>query len=55
MKTTLITNADCLDNVTPAGHIEQVARLEHVLHALAPLDLNRVTAPLVADDDFDVR
>ncbi len=52
MKTALITHADCLDHVTPAGHPEQVARLEHVLHALAPLDLNRVTAPLAADDDL---
>ena len=52
MKTALISHADCLDHVTPAGHPEQVARLEHVLHALAPLDLNRVTAPLAADDDL---
>ena len=52
MKTALITHADCLDHVTPAGHPEQVARLEHVLHALAPLDLNRITAPLAADDDL---
>lgn len=50
-KTALIAHADCLDHVTPDGHPEQVARLEHVLHALAPLDLNRVTAPLAADDD----
>ncbi len=52
MKTALITHADCLDHVTPSGHPEQVARLEHVLHALAPLDLIRVTAPLAADDDL---
>ena len=52
MKTALITHADCLDHITPAGHPEQVARLEHVLHALAPLDLNRITAPLAADDDL---
>ena len=52
MKTALITHADCLDHVTPAGHPEQVARLEHVLHALAPLDLKRVTAPMAADDDL---
>ena len=51
-KTALIAHADCLDHVTPDGHPEQVARLEHVLHALAPLDLNRVTAPLAADDDL---
>ena len=52
MKTALITHADCLDHVTPSGHPEQVTRLEHVLHALAPLDLIRVTAPLAADDDL---
>ena len=52
MKTALITHADCLDHVTPSGHPEQVARLEHVLHALATLDLIRVTAPLAADDDL---
>lgn len=52
MKTALITHADCLLHVTPEGHPERVARLEHVLHALAPLDLNRVSAPLVAEDDI---
>ena len=52
MKTALLTHADCLGHVTPQGHPEQVARLEHVLHALEPLDLNRVTAPMAADDDL---
>ncbi|TMV05548.1 histone deacetylase family protein [Ruegeria sediminis] len=52
MKTALLTHADCLGHVTPTGHPERVARLEHVLHALEPLDLNRVTAPLAADDDL---
>jgi acetoin utilization deacetylase AcuC-like enzyme len=52
MKTALITHADCLTHVTPDGHPERVARLEHVLHALEPLDLNRVTAPLAAEDDI---
>lgn len=51
MKTALITHADCLAHVTPDGHPERVARLEHVLHALEPLDVNRVTAPLAAEDD----
>jgi acetoin utilization deacetylase AcuC-like enzyme len=51
MKTALITHADCLDHVTPPGHPERVARLEHVLHALSPLDLNRVSAPLGETDD----
>jgi acetoin utilization deacetylase AcuC-like enzyme len=43
----LITHADCLEHVTPDGHPERVARLEHVLHALQGLDLKRETAPLV--------
>ena len=52
MNTALITHADCLTHVTPDGHPERVARLEHVLHALEPLTLNRVTAPLAAEDDI---
>lgn len=52
MKTALLTHADCLGHVTPQGHPERVARLEHILHALEPLELNRVTAPLAADDDL---
>ncbi len=52
MKTALLTHADCLGHVTPEGHPERVARLEHILHALEGLDLNRVTAPLAADDDL---
>ena len=52
MKTALLTHADCLDHVTPEGHPERVARLEHVLHGLEALDLNRKTAPLAADDDL---
>ncbi len=52
MKTALLTHADCLDHATPQGHPERVARLEHILHALEDLDLQRVTAPLAADDDL---
>ncbi|MBO9412114.1 MULTISPECIES: histone deacetylase family protein [unclassified Ruegeria] len=52
MKTALLTHADCLGHVTPEGHPERVARLEHILHALEPLDLDRKTAPLAADDDL---
>ncbi|KIC38538.1 acetoin utilization protein [Ruegeria sp. ANG-R] len=52
MKTALLTHADCLDHVTPQGHPERVARLEHILHALEDLDLQRVTAPMAADDDL---
>jgi len=51
MTTALITHADCLAHVTPSGHPERVARLEHILHALEPLDLLRVTAPMAAEDD----
>ncbi len=52
MKTALLTHADCLGHVTPDGHPERVARLEHILHALEALDLDRRTAPMVADDDL---
>ena len=52
MKTALLTHADCLAHETPPGHPERVARLEHVLHALAGLDLVRVSAPLAAEDDI---
>ena len=52
MGTALLTHADCLTHVTPEGHPERVARLEHVLHALEPLVLNRVTAPMAAEDDI---
>lgn len=52
MPTALITHADCLTHVTPDGHPERVARLEHVLHALEPLDLLRVSAPMAAEDDI---
>lgn len=52
MTTALLTHADCLGHVTPTGHPEQVARLEHILHALEPLDLLRTTAPLAAEDDL---
>lgn len=52
MKTALITHADCLNHLTPEGHPERVARLDHLLHALEPLDLNRVTAPMAQDQDI---
>ncbi|MEX0348252.1 MAG: histone deacetylase family protein [Paracoccaceae bacterium] len=52
MTTALLTHADCLSHVTPTGHPERVARLEHILHALEPLELKSVTAPLAADDDL---
>ncbi|OBY26449.1 histone deacetylase family protein [Leisingera sp. JC1] len=52
MTTALITHADCLNHVTPEGHPERVARLEHILHALVPLELKQVTAPMAAEDDI---
>ena len=52
MSTIIITHDDCLDHVNPPGHPEQVARLEYVLKALAPLGLQRVTAPLAPDEDL---
>ena len=52
MTTALLTHADCLGHVTPEGHPERVARLEYILHALEPLELKRVSAPMVADDDL---
>ncbi|MEX0285762.1 MAG: histone deacetylase family protein [Paracoccaceae bacterium] len=52
MTTALLTHADCLGHETPDGHPERVARLEHLLHALEPLDVKRVTAPLAAEDDI---
>jgi acetoin utilization deacetylase AcuC-like enzyme len=52
LATALITHAAFLEHVTPEGHPEQVARLEHVLHALEGLDLKRVAAPMAAEDDL---
>ena len=46
MKTALITHEECLNHITPPGHPEQVARLEYIVEALKPLDLNRVTCLL---------
>ena len=52
MTTALLTHADCLGHVTPEGHPEQVARLDHVLHALEPFDLLRIGAPVAEDRDL---
>lgn len=49
MTTLFLSHPDCLQHVTPSGHPEQVARLEHVLEALgAPQfnDLRREDAPM---------
>jgi acetoin utilization deacetylase AcuC-like enzyme len=53
MSTALLTHADCLNHVTPEGHPERVARLEHILHALEPLKLARVTAPRATPQDLE--
>lgn len=52
MTTALITHADGLNHITPDGHPERVARLEHLLHALQGLDLTRVSAPEAVDADL---
>ncbi|MCF6316238.1 MAG: histone deacetylase family protein [Marinosulfonomonas sp.] len=49
MTTLFLTHPDCLLHITPAGHPEQVARLEHVLAVMdAPefKDLSREEAPM---------
>ncbi|SEP99301.1 histone deacetylase family protein [Thalassovita taeanensis] len=53
MATALYSHDDCLAHVTPPGHPEQVARLEHIATALAgpAFDaLDRRQAPLAGDD-----
>ena len=52
MTTALFTHDDCLLHVTPPGHPERVARLEHLLPALAGKDLLRVEAPEAAEEDL---
>jgi acetoin utilization deacetylase AcuC-like enzyme len=52
MTTALITHPDCRDHRPPDGHPERPERLEAVLQALADLDLQRVAAPLAAEDDL---
>jgi acetoin utilization deacetylase AcuC-like enzyme len=52
MVTALISHPDCLGHVTPPGHPEQAERLLSVMHALQGLDLLRIKAPLVAEDDL---
>jgi len=52
MSTALITHDDCLKHVTPDGHPERPARLEHIMRALDPLNLPQVSAPLAAEDDI---
>ncbi|WP_397541713.1 histone deacetylase family protein [Roseovarius salis] len=49
MTTALITHDDCLLHLTPPGHPERVARLEHLLPALDGKALTRVAAPEATD------
>ena len=52
MSTKIITHEECFEHVNPPGHPEQVARLDYVLQALAPLGLDTVIAPLAPDEDL---
>ena len=52
MSTALITHADALGHVTPEGHPERVARMEHALHAIQDLPLERVSAPEASDEEL---
>ncbi|MEM7731784.1 MAG: histone deacetylase family protein [Pseudomonadota bacterium] len=54
MTTALITHPDFLNHVTPPGHPERVARLDHLLPALEGKDLLRVEAPDCTDDDIQL-
>ena len=49
MPITIYSHPDCDNHVTPPGHPERVDRLPAVLEALAPIEANRVDAPLAED------
>ena len=51
MTTLLVTHDDCTHHLTPAGHPERVARLEHLMAALEGKALTRIEAPEASDDD----
>ncbi|SIS55149.1 Acetoin utilization deacetylase AcuC [Roseivivax lentus] len=53
MATALITHDAALRHVTPDGHPERVARIEHLLHALAGFDLVRVAAQIAGDEEIE--
>ena len=53
MVTALLTHDAALHHITPEGHPERVARIEHLLHALAAFPLMRVPAPLAEDGDIE--
>jgi len=52
MTTALFTHESALRHITPSGHPEQVARLEHLLPALEGKDLRREEAPEATDEDL---
>ena len=52
MTTALITHDACFNHVTPQGHPERVARMEHLMPALEGKALKRVEAPLATDEDL---
>lgn len=47
----VLTHEAALGHVTPEGHPEQVARIEHILHALRAADIATETAPEGTLDD----
>lgn len=54
MTTALITHDDFLNHVTPRGHPERVARLEHLLPALNGKELLRAEAPECTDEGIQL-
>ena len=49
--TLILTHEAGLGHVTPDGHPEQVARLDHILHALRAADIATETAPIGERED----
>ena len=54
MTTALITHDDFFNHITPPGHPERVARLEHLLPALNGKALMRAEAPECTDEDIQL-
>lgn len=54
MTTLVLTHEACLGHVTPEGHPERVARLEHVLHALRQADVPIEKAPAGTREDVEL-
>lgn len=55
MTTAFLTHADCLQHINPAGHPEQVARLEYILDRMSASEfdgLMRLDAPMGTDDQI---